>query len=172
MSRKEDWTVASKLKDNTLWWKGPSWLAGPKDGWPMKNEIEATGESQSEAKQAVVLDANVEKVPSLENVLDIRRFWSLCKLVRVTSFIVRFVNNLKARVKKEEMQVDILKPREISAAEDPLIKAAQVRLKEATDYANLVKQLGLVERERVLRCSGRLGNSDLPVEAREPIILY
>jgi hypothetical protein len=48
LSRKEDWdhclgednpadvgsrgTVASKLKDNTLWWKGPCWLAGPKDG--------------------------------------------------------------------------------------------------------------------------------------------
>ena len=123
LSRKEDWnhcpgednpadvgsrgTVASKLKDNTLWWKGPSWLAGPKDGWPMKNEIEATGESQSEAKQTVVLAANVEKVPSLENVLDIRRFGSLCKLVRVASFVVRFVNNLKARV----IQVDIMKYR-------------------------------------------------------------
>jgi hypothetical protein len=98
LSRKEDWnhcpgeynpadvgsrgTVASKLKDNTLWWKGPSWLAGPKDGWPMKNEIEATGESQSEAKQTVVLAANVEKVPRLENVLDIRRFGSLCSLNR------------------------------------------------------------------------------------------
>jgi hypothetical protein len=102
LSRKEDWnhcpgednpadvgsrgTVASKLKDNTLWRKGPSWLAGAKDGWPMKNEIEATEESQSEAKQTVVLAANVEKVPSLENVLDIRRFGSLCKLVRVASF--------------------------------------------------------------------------------------
>jgi hypothetical protein len=38
-------------------------------------------------------------------------------------------------VKKEEMQVDILKPHEISAAENALIKAAQVRLKETTDYA-------------------------------------
>jgi hypothetical protein len=137
----------------------------------MKNDIEATGESQNEAKQTIVLAANVERVPSLENVLDIRRFGSLCKLVRVTCFIVRLVNNLKARVKKEEMQVDILKPQEISAAENALIKAAQVRLKETTDYANLVKQLGLVEREGVLRCSSRLGNSSLAVEAREPIIL-
>jgi hypothetical protein len=112
------------------------------------------------------LAANVEKVPSLENVLDIRRFGSLCKLVRVTSFIIRLVNNLKARVKKEEMQADILKPQEISAAENALIKAAQVRLKETTDYANLVKQWGLVEREGVLRCSGTLGNADLAVEAR------
>jgi hypothetical protein len=120
----------------------------------MKNEIEATAESQSEAKQTVVLAANVEKVPSLGNVLDIRRFGSLCKLVRIARFVVRFVNNLKARVKKEEMQVYILKPQEISAAENALIRTAQVTLKETTDYANLVKQLGLVEREAVLRCSG------------------
>ena len=38
---------------------------------------------------------------SIENVIDIKRFSSLQKLLRVTSWVKRFVNNLKKVLKKE-----------------------------------------------------------------------
>ena len=40
---------------------------------------------------------------SIENVIDIKRFNSLKKLLRVTSWIKRFVNNLKMKVLKKEI---------------------------------------------------------------------
>ena len=39
---------------------------------------------------------------SIENVIDIKRFNSLQKLLRVTSWVKRFVNNLKKNVLKKE----------------------------------------------------------------------
>ena len=39
---------------------------------------------------------------SIENVIDIKRFNSLQKLLRVTSWVKRFVNNLKKKVLKKE----------------------------------------------------------------------
>ena len=40
-----------------------------------------------------------------------------------------------------------------------------------SDYQQLVSQLGIVERDGVLKCKGRLSNADLEIEAREPMIL-
>ena len=39
---------------------------------------------------------------SIENIIDIKRFHSLQKLLRVTSRVKRFVNNLKKKVLKKE----------------------------------------------------------------------
>ena len=187
LSRKESWShcpgddnpadigsrgmLPSKLKSNMLWWKGPGWLTGPKCGWPVKGNIVLTSESQEEAKGTVVLATGFEHGSSVESVIDIHRFSSLCKLLRITSLVIRFVNNLKAKVEKREMEVGILKPQELSAAENALVKAAQASLKKTANYQQLVKQLGLVERDGILRCKGRLENADLSVEAREPVIL-
>ena len=49
-----------------------------------------------------------------------RRFGTLGKLVRVTSWVVRFANNLKARLGNGETMVGSLKPQEITAAENVL----------------------------------------------------
>lgn len=159
LSRKEDWShcpgdenpadlgsrgvLASRLKDNVLWWKSPGWLSGPKSGWPVKCKTEVTSESQDEAKKTAVFVTRVEQVQSFENVQDIRRFDSLSKLLRVTGLVIGFVNNLKAKVGSQERKVSILKPRELFAAENALIKVAQASLNETSDYQNLVKQLGV-----------------------------
>ena len=44
-------------------------------------------------------------------------------------------------------------------------------LKLRSDYQELVRQLGIVEKEGILRCTGRMGNADLQQEATEPIVL-
>ena len=46
----------------------------------------------------------------------------------------------------------------------------QLDLKRPKDFASLEKVLGLEEISGVLRCVGRLGNSDLEVEAQRPIM--
>ena len=60
---------------------------------------------------------------------------------------------------------------EIRYAESALIKDAQVSLRNKKDFQHLIKQLGLVDRDGILKCKGRLSNSDLEEAAREPIIL-
>ena len=49
-----------------------------------------------------LLTKKVDSAVSVKSVIDINRFNSLRKLLRVTSFIKRFVNNLKKKVLKKE----------------------------------------------------------------------
>lgn len=51
------------------------------------------------------------------------------------------------------------------------IKHSQEKLKKGRNYEDLVKKLNLKDLEGVLRCSGRLQNSDLEPEFQQPIII-
>ena len=61
---------------------------------------------------------------------------------------------------------------EIEQAESMWIKTAQRSVKEAKNFAQLQKQLGLyVESDGIIRCRGRIGNAALKFETRFPAIL-
>ena len=45
--------LASKLKNNELWWNGPTWLAEKPNDWPPNFEIGRTRESSEEEKKSV-----------------------------------------------------------------------------------------------------------------------
>ena len=84
-----------------------------------------------ERKKAQVLSVQVEPTICLSKIIDINRFSSLGKLLRVTAYVRRFVNNIKGRMTSKGRAVERLEVEEIDQAE----------------------------------------NSDLPVEAKYPIIL-
>jgi hypothetical protein len=155
---------AEKLKGSRLWWKGPEWLSGPREGWPGLVNIEETEESAKEVKKVAALANNVEVRSSLENVIDLQRFGKLSKLFRVVALVMRFVNNLKARLQKEPLNLSELQPDEIVMAESVLVRAAQAVLRLKSNFGQLVKTLGLTEYDGVLRCSGRLNNSELELD--------
>ena len=61
----------------------------------------------------------------------------------------------------------------MKGAELAWIKASQLVLKEQVKYRQLQKQYGhngLVEKDEILHFTGRLNNSKLDLEAREPIV--
>ena len=91
----------------------------------------------------------------------------LRKLIRVILLEKRLVNNLKVRPERKTAALGALKVEETVMAACILMKAAQASLKSRSDYL----QLGIVERDGVLRCKGRLSNADLEIEARELMIL-
>ena len=163
---------AVELVGSEVWWKGPNWLCGPRECWPPIVEVEGTEESVHEVKKASVNQVQEVRVPGIEGVVNIQAYSRLSKLLRVTAFILRFLHNLKEKRSGRELRKgNILDAGEIRSAEKLLIKQAQTSLKLRSDYQQLVRQLGIVEKEGILRCTGRLGNADLQQEAREPIVL-
>ena len=187
LSRKEDWghcpgvenpadlgsrgVTASFLNECELWWKGPKWLSGPTCSWPAVEEILDTEECLEEVKKTVVMKTQVEETFSLENVIDINAYSNIEKVIRVVALVKRFINNLKVRLEGKAAVLGPLKVEETMIAECILIKAAQASLKSRSDYQQLVSQLGIVERDGVLKCKGRFSNAELEIEAREPMIL-
>ena len=75
------------------------------------------------------------------------------------------------RKRKQPKIVGNLKAEEIKQAETAWVKAAQVSLRKQTNYEQLVDRLQILEEEGLLRCKGRLKNSDLDLEGRHPRIL-
>ena len=53
--------LGSKLKDEELWWKGPSWLTQEESRWPTSQVITSTPESQEEMKKtSTVMTVDVQ----------------------------------------------------------------------------------------------------------------
>ena len=53
----------------------------------------------------------------IQNLIDISRFNDYLKLLRVTAYVIRFVNNLKQKVEKQSLNLQFLQPIDIENAE-------------------------------------------------------
>lgn len=91
--------------------------------------------------------------------------------MRVTAWIKRFCFNVQKK-KREERKQEALTLQELKEVENDWIKVSQKDLKLDDSYKQLVSTFQLSEDcNGVLRCKGRLEYSDLPHDAKEPIVL-
>ena len=179
-----------ELRDNHLWWYGPEWVLSPSDSWPTwelkrkENDTELQGEYRTknmmyEAK-LVAGEGLMDKQDKTKKVsapldIDINRFSSLTKLLRVTVLALRFINKLKKTSRsngqidsKDINQAETLWTRYVQAVHyDDVIRAIQENKRN-----NIKDQLGIyLDSENLLRCRGRLENADLTQGARLPMLL-
>ena len=164
--------LASKLAVSKLWWTGPQWLSANDKAWP-NYEVEATTESKQEEKKSVVMLAGVKDSKlGLGELVSIEKYSSLDRLLKVTAWIKRFLSCLKNKVEGREMQSsERLTREELLDAEKCWIKAVQCELRQQDTFKQLERQLQLYNDEGVLKCKGRLAESDLPEETRNPAVL-
>ena len=119
----------------------------------------------------MVSTVKMSDAAGIENVLDVYKYSSREKLLRVTVWVQRFAHNCIVSVRETARITGSLSVEKISSAEKLWSQTVQSRLKERATFSQLVSQLGLVESEEFLYCKGRLGASDLPLEAKHPILL-
>ena len=103
--------------------------------------------------------------------MDINKFSTLGKLLRVTSWIKRFIDNIKAKREGKDLNKENLSAEEMKNAEEFWIKDVQASLVHDSAFKKARVQLGIIEINGVLVCKGRLENSDLGLEAKYPIYL-
>ena len=92
------------LKNNHLFWFGPSILLSNGSGLPKPKEssTEAINEIQILGFYSTVNNNVSNSDIYNENLIDIERFISLEKLLKATSFVILFKNNLIVKVKKNQ----------------------------------------------------------------------
>ena len=188
LTRKEDWrhctgednpadirsrgAFGSKLKDDELWWKGPHRLSAGEENWPQVESVTNSPESEEKVKKtanAMVVD--VQSPPSVASIVDINRHGKLDKLLRVTAWVLRFIRNSRPNQDETAKRKGRLTREELVEAEREWIIATQVDLRSQGNFQQLRSKLGLVESAGILRCVGRLVNSDLEFDARRPVVL-
>ncbi len=178
--------LPENLKNNELWWSGPTWLTNDVSNWPSSNvAIDCpTEECMLEARKKRVSDS-VEKtqvtltvtnnVLNLEEIINANKYSDSERLFRTTAWVLRFVHNLKSRIgistKEQVCETELLNC-EISEAETLWLKTVQKTAKSQPNYQQLEHDLGLFEDEDgVLRCDGRIGNAEISEEAKFPALV-
>ena len=122
--------------------------------------------------------------PSKCSVIPIAKFSSFSKLLRVTAYVRRFIDNLKSKIQKVPVKFTkfssvCITAEEMIYAEKCLVICEQrVYFPEVFEYFEnkgslpaIVKNLNLKIVDSVIRCFGRIEHSDLEYDAKFPILL-
>ncbi|KAF8789944.1 hypothetical protein HNY73_005038 [Argiope bruennichi] len=90
------WSIPAESPYLETWWNGPNWLAQISDAWPVQNIL------TNEEKLLMDIEARQVKnqtlcTSTIQTLIDISHFSSYAKLLRITAWIYRFLNNCKGR---------------------------------------------------------------------------
>ena len=81
---------ADQLKALNTWWRGPAWLSKDVEFWP-----HGTGTTEKSPPEERKTPHPVLHVQTPANLLDPSRYSSYWKLLRVTAWIFRFIQNIR-----------------------------------------------------------------------------
>ncbi|XP_034938590.1 uncharacterized protein [Chelonus insularis] len=84
--------TANQLKDHSLWWRGPTWLAENQENWPV-NSPPADEACNLEARPGISLIAAIQDTIIQWDLVN--RYSTLNKLLRITALIIKFTSRLR-----------------------------------------------------------------------------
>ena len=128
---------------------------------------------------AVTVMPDIEESPNILNIIDLTKYSTLIRVVRVTALLVLFARKWKT---PEVYNDNILITKEMLEARNLLLKATQqITYKQEISYLKnsdifkkpaIVRQLNLyLDDEDLLRWPGRLQYTDPPYDAKFPILM-
>lgn len=159
------------LRESNFWWEGPNWLSKSSEVWPVC-EFQIETKLPECKKQATVL--KIEEVQCFP----ISSFSSLTRLKRITAYCLRFLYNLKNKVRRGGP----LKAKDLENSMHVLIKISQKecfeneieglkRERNLHTKSNLLHLNPFLDSAGILRVGGRLESSQFPYEKKHPVLL-
>ena len=161
-------------------------LREPSNLWPKTPSTSAPNTSSEElikhtpaiTHSLATATLNRTLYENLEEIMDIERYGSKLKLLRVTPYVLKFIRLLRGdggAVKSKE-----LKAEDLNFAEVTWIRGVQAH-PFATERQNLlhgyerdkhVKQFNLyLDEDKIIHCKSRINNADTSKESKNPVLL-
>ena len=134
------------------WLDGPEWLSNP-DEWPAEVAIEATDETESEAKQIreIFKAVTQEEEDEFAEILVKHALW---KTLRITAWVARFIRNAKSDQGRRQGP---LTTEEIQEQIDWWLRREQSSYEESDQMREYQQRLNLKKNDRgLLVCQGRI----------------
>ena len=191
--------MADKVCDpESVWYNGPGFLSQPDNEWPV-DPANVSTESSEVLSEVLKQPPNVvrslpvnsqesnEPEANIDAIIDINRFGNFNKLLRVTAHVMKFINKLKqsrelrkqGRERSRNKESNSLLASEIELMRITCIQKASFKTeleflgrKTNRSMPQYVSQFGLyLDKNRVLRCKGRLDKSGMEFGTRHPVLL-
>ena len=125
------------------------------------------------SKEGITLIVKNHQTDNIQQTIDIDRYSNLNKLYRITALVFRFIHNIQTKDKKERLLYNYVALKELRKAKTIWIKGNQSHLREHERYDELKNQLNFYgDNENIIRSQGRLKNTDLPYNTKDPIMLH
>ncbi|GFU42598.1 integrase catalytic domain-containing protein [Nephila pilipes] len=165
-----------ELKDSELWWHGPPWLK--EKFWP-KIEKQNVSSLNLELKSKFRdISQNEVILENREKLLNIAKFSSYLKLLRVTAFVFRYIYNIRNTLKKR----GAVDTEELKKSEEYWIKETQKetygseiidleKTQKVSDCSKIRSLVPYLDDRQILRIKGRLEESELFLDEKQPILL-
>ncbi|GFV60181.1 integrase catalytic domain-containing protein [Trichonephila clavipes] len=161
----------NELKDRELWWHEPPWLQQTEQFWPQFEKQKVSNLDLELKSKFRDISQNEIILENLEKLLSLDKFSSYLKLLRVTAFVFRLINNTRDTLKK----IGTLKTEELKKSEEYWIKEIQketyaseiIDLEKAQKVSGCSKIRSLVpwlDDRKFLRIKGRLDESELSID--------
>ncbi|KRZ54428.1 hypothetical protein T02_13454 [Trichinella nativa] len=163
----------SKLAAGSLWHSGPRWLQLDESAWPkLKISHGKTPENMELENRKTVLVMTTSVKFDLRSVMDVARYSSYGKLVRVTAWCLRFIFNARSPMELRQKARGLTVP-EMRKAEKTWIRQVQVSAYGPGSHRrkDLQQFNPYLDEDGILRVGGRLAFSELPREIRNPMLL-
>ncbi|XP_075156365.1 uncharacterized protein LOC142229664 [Haematobia irritans] len=166
----------SELKENNLWWSGPSWLKDEERFWPSNINVP---ETSIEAKPVQV---HIARSADFEDILE--RFSCLSRAIHVIAYMLRFFHATHPTSKGvQKFETFRLTSLELASAKNRLISLSQ-KLHFPQEYFALFQRRPIdsksalltltpfIDKDQLIRANGRLGSTlSLSYSERHPVIL-
>ena len=170
------------LNNSDLWKQGPSWLAN-KDQWPTWDHGEVLHlQATDEATEDPAVEGDAQPLKNINHIIDINRFSSWSKLLRVSAYVLRFIHNCKQKTATLKYSQS-LSASEVDQAAYTWINHTQQLCYPKEFHAlqskgtarcrlPLVRQLKLfLNDKKLICCGGRIHNARIDDEAKFPCLL-
>ena len=168
-----------ELSVNALWRRGPDWLDATESEHHPENDLPESDPSENmpdecaaELKVREVHNLLVADAVGIDQVMKCENFSSLSRLLRVTSHVLKFIDQLKKRITPGETTLQSTATADYTRAEKLWIIASQSLLTNHCKFSSWKRQFDLyLDADSFWRCRGRLSNASVPYSTRHPILL-
>ena len=173
------------LHQSRLWWNGPEFLSRRISDWPGKLTVNPTPTAEKEEIQKWRNSETSFHIRTItvdeESKLSPKRYSKLIRLIRVTGWVFRFIDN--CRSKKEDRLSTELTVEELNDSETSIIRSMQKEhfrneieaiknKQEISKSSQLLTYHPFIDDDGVLRSNSRLTNAEfLTYDVKYPVIL-
>ncbi|XP_065197182.1 uncharacterized protein LOC135828689 [Sycon ciliatum] len=167
-------TTLPELALDEKWKCGPAWLE-TSDGqdisassMPEECRAEMSRREMEVVDNSAALLTTTHPSSDIGLVIDCTRFSNYNRLLRVTATVLKAIQRFKSKRQESESE---LTAGDLDLAEKLWINQLQLALPSHQHYKSWQAEFGLFVDNGLIRCGGRLQNSDLPLTTKHPYFL-